>query len=74
MPIVGMGGVTSGIDALELVAAGASAVALGTILFSDRARPGGSAMSWRPKLRPAGSISPRLREASRLKQLICRNF
>jgi dihydroorotate dehydrogenase (NAD+) catalytic subunit len=35
LPIVGMGGVQSGLDALELIAAGASAVALGTILFSD---------------------------------------
>jgi dihydroorotate dehydrogenase (NAD+) catalytic subunit len=39
VPIVGMGGVTSGRDALALVAAGASAVALGTILFSDPAAP-----------------------------------
>jgi dihydroorotate dehydrogenase (NAD+) catalytic subunit len=35
LPIVGMGGVRSGLDALEFIAAGASAVALGTILFSD---------------------------------------
>jgi dihydroorotate dehydrogenase (NAD+) catalytic subunit len=35
LPIVGMGGVTTGHDALELVAAGASAVALGTVLFAD---------------------------------------
>jgi dihydroorotate dehydrogenase (NAD+) catalytic subunit len=35
LPIVGMGGVGSGRDAFELIAAGASAVALGTILFSD---------------------------------------
>lgn len=35
LPIVGMGGVASGSDVLDLVAAGASAVALGTILFSD---------------------------------------
>jgi dihydroorotate dehydrogenase (NAD+) catalytic subunit len=35
LPIVGMGGVASGRDALELFAAGASAVALGTVLFSD---------------------------------------
>jgi dihydroorotate dehydrogenase (NAD+) catalytic subunit len=35
LPIVGMGGVASGADALALVAAGASAVALGTVLFSD---------------------------------------
>jgi dihydroorotate dehydrogenase (NAD+) catalytic subunit len=39
IPIVGMGGVRSGLDALELIAAGASAVALGTILFSDPAAP-----------------------------------
>jgi dihydroorotate dehydrogenase (NAD+) catalytic subunit len=39
LPIVGMGGVRSGLDALELIAAGASAVALGTILFSDPEAP-----------------------------------
>jgi dihydroorotate dehydrogenase (NAD+) catalytic subunit len=39
LPIVGMGGVASGRDALDLVAAGASALALGTILFSDPAAP-----------------------------------
>ena len=40
LPIVGMGGISSGRDALEFVAAGASSVALGTILFSDPAAPG----------------------------------
>lgn len=35
LPVVGMGGVASGDDALDLIAAGASAVALGTILFAD---------------------------------------
>lgn len=40
LPIVGMGGVASGGDALDLIAAGASAVALGTILFSDPEAPG----------------------------------
>ena len=39
VPIVGIGGVQSGQDALELVAAGASVVSLGTILFSDPAAP-----------------------------------
>jgi dihydroorotate dehydrogenase (NAD+) catalytic subunit len=39
LPIVGMGGVGSGRDALELIAVGASAVALGTILFSDPGAP-----------------------------------
>jgi dihydroorotate dehydrogenase (NAD+) catalytic subunit len=35
LPIVGVGGVATGRDALELVAAGANAVALGTVLFTD---------------------------------------
>ena len=39
LPIVGMGGVASGRDALELLAAGADDVALGTILFSDPGAP-----------------------------------
>jgi dihydroorotate dehydrogenase (NAD+) catalytic subunit len=39
VPIVGMGGVESGADVLALVAVGASAVALGTVLFSDPAAP-----------------------------------
>jgi dihydroorotate dehydrogenase (NAD+) catalytic subunit len=40
LPIVGMGGVTSSADASDFLAAGASAVALGTILFSDPWAPG----------------------------------
>jgi dihydroorotate dehydrogenase (NAD+) catalytic subunit len=39
LPIVGMGGVRSGLDALELVAAGAAAVALGTVLFAHPDAP-----------------------------------
>jgi dihydroorotate dehydrogenase (NAD+) catalytic subunit len=39
LPIVGMGGVANGRDALELIACGASHVALGTILFSDPDAP-----------------------------------
>jgi dihydroorotate dehydrogenase (NAD+) catalytic subunit len=39
MPIVGMGGVMTGRDALELVAAGAQDVALGTVLFRDPEAP-----------------------------------
>ncbi|MGH3135086.1 MAG: dihydroorotate dehydrogenase [Gaiellaceae bacterium] len=39
LPIVGMGGVASGSDVLDFLAAGASAVALGTILFSDPFAP-----------------------------------
>jgi dihydroorotate dehydrogenase (NAD+) catalytic subunit len=40
LPIVGMGGVSTGRDALEFLAAGAIAVALGTVLFSDPEAPG----------------------------------
>ena len=39
LPIVGMGGVTTGRDALELIAAGASKIALGTVLFADPDAP-----------------------------------
>jgi dihydroorotate dehydrogenase (NAD+) catalytic subunit len=39
LPIVGMGGVSSGRDALELLAAGARDVALGTVLFADPQAP-----------------------------------
>jgi dihydroorotate dehydrogenase (NAD+) catalytic subunit len=35
LPIVGMGGIATGRDASDFVAAGASAIALGTILFAD---------------------------------------
>ena len=39
LPIVGMGGVQTGQDALELIACGARHVALGTVLFSDPDAP-----------------------------------
>ena len=39
LPIVGMGGVQSGRDALDLIAAGAQHVALGTVLFTDPNAP-----------------------------------
>jgi len=40
LPIVGMGGVRTGRDALDLLACGASAVAVGTVLFADSEAPG----------------------------------
>jgi dihydroorotate dehydrogenase (NAD+) catalytic subunit len=40
LPIVGMGGVSSGEDVQDFVSAGASAVALGTVLFVDPWAPG----------------------------------
>ena len=39
LPIVGMGGVETGRDALELIACGATHVALGTVLFGDSEAP-----------------------------------
>jgi dihydroorotate dehydrogenase (NAD+) catalytic subunit len=39
VPIVGMGGIATGVDAHDFVAAGATAVALGTVLFSDPSAP-----------------------------------
>ena len=39
LPVVGMGGVVSGQDAVELVSCGARDVALGTVLFSDPNAP-----------------------------------
>jgi dihydroorotate dehydrogenase (NAD+) catalytic subunit len=39
LPIIGMGGVWSGRDALDLIAVGATGIALGTVLFSDPDAP-----------------------------------
>ncbi len=39
VPIIGMGGVRTGADALELVLAGASAVSVGTAIFNDPQAP-----------------------------------
>jgi len=39
LPIVGMGGIATGRDALEFLACGATDVALGTVLFSDPEAP-----------------------------------
>jgi dihydroorotate dehydrogenase (NAD+) catalytic subunit len=39
LPIVGMGGIATGRDALDFVAAGASSIALGTALFADPEAP-----------------------------------
>jgi dihydroorotate dehydrogenase (NAD+) catalytic subunit len=39
MPIVGIGGIESGRDAVEFLLAGASAVQVGTAIFRDPAAP-----------------------------------
>ena len=52
LPIVGMGGIATGGDVTDFVSAGASAVALGTILFSDPWAPA------RVRSELAESVSP----------------
>jgi dihydroorotate dehydrogenase (NAD+) catalytic subunit len=39
VPILGMGGIRTGLDALELVLAGADAVSVGTVVFHDPSAP-----------------------------------
>jgi dihydroorotate dehydrogenase (NAD+) catalytic subunit len=39
VPILGMGGIASGLDALQFVLAGASAVSVGTAVFHDPSAP-----------------------------------
>lgn len=39
VPILGMGGIRTGLDALEFVLAGASAVSVGTVVFHDPSAP-----------------------------------
>jgi dihydroorotate dehydrogenase (NAD+) catalytic subunit len=58
IPIVGMGGVATGRHALELLAAGASDVAVGTALFSDPATVTRIRSELRAELAAAGFASP----------------
>ncbi len=39
IPIIGMGGITSAVDAIEFIMAGASAVGIGTVMFRDPESP-----------------------------------
>jgi dihydroorotate dehydrogenase (NAD+) catalytic subunit len=58
LPIVGMGGVCNGRDALELVACGANHVALGTVLFSDNNAPSRIRRELAEAAQTAGFASP----------------
>jgi dihydroorotate dehydrogenase (NAD+) catalytic subunit len=58
LPIVGMGGVCSGRDALELIACGATHVALGTVLFNDPSAPARVRAELEEEARRAGFRHP----------------
>jgi dihydroorotate dehydrogenase (NAD+) catalytic subunit len=58
LPIVGMGGITTGADALEFLAAGAVEVALGTVLFADPEAPRRVRRELDEGLRERGIASP----------------
>jgi dihydroorotate dehydrogenase (NAD+) catalytic subunit len=58
LPIVGMGGIATGRDALEFLAAGAAAIALGTVLFADPEAPARVRRELREELRERGILSP----------------
>jgi dihydroorotate dehydrogenase (NAD+) catalytic subunit len=58
LPIVGMGGVRNGRDALELVACGATHVALGTVLFADNNAPSRIRRELAQAAQAAGFASP----------------
>jgi len=58
MPIVGTGGISNGRDALEFLAAGASSIALGTILFADPDAPGRVRRELADELASRGLSSP----------------
>ena len=55
VPIIGMGGVRTGLDALELVLAGASAVSVGTAVFNDPGAPARILRELRPRWPSAAS-------------------
>jgi dihydroorotate dehydrogenase (NAD+) catalytic subunit len=57
LPIVGMGGVVSGADALAFVAVGARAVALGTVLFADPLAPARVRAELAAELASRGALS-----------------
>jgi dihydroorotate dehydrogenase (NAD+) catalytic subunit len=58
LPIVGMGGIATGRDALEFLACGAHDVALGTVLFSDPGAPGRIRTELAAACADAGVASP----------------
>ena len=58
LPIVGMGGIRTGRDALELLACGATDLALGTVLFADPDAPARVRAELAEELARAGFATP----------------
>jgi dihydroorotate dehydrogenase (NAD+) catalytic subunit len=58
VPIVGVGGVRTGRDALEFLLAGATAVQVGTVVFNDPSAPHRVAEELRAELSVRGFVSP----------------
>jgi dihydroorotate dehydrogenase (NAD+) catalytic subunit len=58
LPIVGMGGIFSGRDALEFIACGARDIALGTVLFADPGAPARIRSELDDERAEAGVVSP----------------
>ena len=58
LPIVGMGGIATGRDALEFAAAGAEAAAVGTVLFADPGAPSRIRAELHEAAAAAGVASP----------------
>jgi dihydroorotate dehydrogenase (NAD+) catalytic subunit len=59
VPILGMGGIRSGLDALQFLLAGASAVSVGTAVFGDPAAPQRVSRELREALAERGFFSVR---------------
>jgi len=58
VPIIGIGGIRTGLDALEFMLAGASAVQVGTIIFHDPSAPIRIVTELRAELAARGVTSP----------------
>jgi len=61
VPLMGIGGIRTGVDALEFIAAGASAVQVGTVIFNDPSAPSRISRELRAALAERGI--DRLRDA-----------